>query len=289
MQAAQEGPVDIVIACCRDESDIIVPFIDFYLDQGFDRVCLVDNGSQDDTVTRIMNHMRASHVDLYHDPRPGYDVRLLEYSQMFESLASRWVFFIDVDEFLPIPSGVKSFAATLPSEVTVLELPTAEMIPEAACAALLSTRREVTVQYEIKVVWKAGVANKVYCGKHAIEGARVVRWRDERLRIRHFHTRSEAQFRRKLQNRLQTEAAIAAVDGAADALSAFSRRERARWLEESEALLKADGWRRECERLARLPWAEDHCISDWYRDRYLAPQGSTPQAGSAAASTNRNP
>lgn len=272
MHVAQEEPVDIVVACCRDEADIIVPFIDFYLDQGFDRVCLVDNGSRDDTVSLVMGHPRAGRVRLCQDPRPGYDIRLLEYSRMFESPDTRWVFFIDVDEFIPIPGGVKKLAAELPPEVTALEFPTAEMIPDEGRPALLSTRREVPAGDEVKVVWKAGVATKVYCGKHTIEGERVVRWRDGRLRIRHFHTRSESQFRRKLENRLQTEAAISAIAGVGDELSAFSRQERARWVEESEASLRADGWRRERERQARLPWTEDSCVSDWYRARYGAPQ-----------------
>ena len=264
---AREEPVDIVIACCRDESDIIVPFIDFYLDQRFDWVCLVDNGSQDDTVTRVLGHPRERHLRLHRDPRPGYDMRLLEYSQMFEGLASRWVFFVDVDEFVPIPGGVKSFAAQLPPEVTVLELRTAEMIPVEGRAPLATTRRDMTAQDETKVVWKAGVATKIYCGKHAIEGDPMVRHRDERLLIRHFHTRSESQFRRKLQNRIDTEAAIQRMPGLADQLSAFPVEERAAWIAESKEMLEADGWNRERERLARAPWVEDAAVRDWYCGR----------------------
>src|SRR5689334_10017986 len=101
-----KGATDIVIACCRDEADIIVPFIDFYLDQDFDYVCLIDNCSSDDTVARIKNHSQASRIPLHQDPRPGYDMRLLEYLKLFEHLATRWIFFLDVDEFLPIPGGV---------------------------------------------------------------------------------------------------------------------------------------------------------------------------------------
>lgn len=264
---ARQDPVDIVIACCRDESDIIVPFIDFYLDQSFDWVCLMDNGSQDDTVTRVLDHARASHLRLCYDPRPGYDMRLLEYLQMFEPLASRWIFFVDLDEFVPIPGGVKSFAAQLPPEVTVLELPTAEMIPEEGRAPLLTTRRDMTIQNETKVVWKAGVATKIYCGKHAIDGDPIVRHRDDRLFIRHFHTRSESQFRRKLQNRIDTEAAIQRMSGLADQLSAFPVEDRVAWLAESKEMLEPDGWDRERERLAAMPWVEDTAVRDWYCGR----------------------
>lgn len=269
------GSTDIVIACCRDEVDIIVPFIDFYLDQDFDYICLIDNGSSDDTVARIKNHPQASRILLHQDPRLGYDMRLLEYLKLFEHLASRWIFFLDVDEFLPIPGGVKTFASELSAEVTVLEISTAEMIPDLRGATLLSTRCEVTTRDEVKVAWKTNVATKIYCGKHAIDGEPIVRRRDERLMIRHFHTRSETQFRRKLQNRLQTEAAIVAADGTAQALSAFSLEERTKWVEESRTSLEAEGWRRECERLTHLPWTSDTSISDWYRKRYLTLQDST--------------
>jgi hypothetical protein len=271
------GAIDIVIACCRDEADIIVPFIDFYLDQDFDYICLIDNGSSDDTVARIMTHQQASRIRLHQDPRPGYDMRLLEYLKLFEYLATGWIFFLDVDEFLPIPGGVKAFASQLSTDVTVLELSTAEMIPSLREATLLTTRREVSTREEIKVVWKTNVATKIYCGKHSIEGEPIVRRRDERLIIRHFHTRSETQFRRKLQNRLQTEAAIVAADGTVQALSAFSLEERTMWIEESRASLEADGWRRECERLARLQWTNDTSISDWYRKRYVKVAEALPE------------
>jgi glycosyltransferase involved in cell wall biosynthesis len=260
-------PTDIVVACCRDEADIIAPFIDFYLDAGFDWVCLIDNGSTDDTVRRIRNHARGDRVRLHQDPRPGYDMRLVEYLRVFEHMASRWVFFVDLDEFVPVPDGIKQFAARLPWDVTVLELPTAEMLPDPSALPLLATRREARRHNEIKVVWKAGVAASVSCGKHAIEGDRIVRHRDDRLLIRHFHTRSQHQFRQKLRNRLQTEAAIRGTPGAADRLSAFSSEQRAAWVAESRALLEADGWEREMARLAATPWIEDTVIHDWYRGR----------------------
>jgi glycosyltransferase involved in cell wall biosynthesis len=260
---------DVVIACCRDESDIIRPFIDFYLEQGFDRVCLIDNGSQDDTVAQIAQHPAGRRVLLHCDPRTGYDLRLLEYYQKFVSLASRWVFFIDVDEFIVVPGGIKKFARLLPDEVTVLAMHTFEMIPgldsTPDVASLLTTRRQTEIRAETKVVWQAGVATKIYCGKHAIEGSPIVLQRWEGLFVRHFHTRSEHQFRRKLHNRVETESLIASIPDAGDSVSIFSREERKRWIEDSAALLECGGWTREKERLALMAWTEDRIVSDWYR------------------------
>lgn len=260
---------DIVIACCRDESDIVTPFIDFYLQQGFDRVCFIDNGSRDDTVTQVINHPGRDRVMLYCDPRTGYDLRLFEYYKRFEALASRWVFFIDVDEFILIPGGIKKFARELPADASVLALNTSEMIPLLdmipADSPLMTTRRQSDAVDETKVVWKAGVANKIYCGKHAIEGAGMVLHRCAELFIRHFHTRTERQFVTKLQNRIQTETLIASTPDRGDSLSLFSRAERNEWIEYSQKLLGSDGWACEKERLARMAWMEDTSIRDWYR------------------------
>lgn len=278
---------DIVIACCRDEADIVTPFIDFYLQQGFDHICFIDNGSRDDTATQIVNHHARDRLALYSDPRAGYDLRLYEYYKRFEALASRWVFFIDVDEFIVIPEGIKNFAQRLPADASALAMNTLEMIPlfdiSPGDAPLLATRRESEPVAETKVVWKAGVPTKIYCGKHAIEGARVVLHRCPELFIRHFHTRTERQFISKLENRVQTETLIASMPDRGDSLSLFSRKERNEWIEYSQTLLESNGWAREKERLASMPWIEDTSIRDWYRAWRAERADRTAQANSVQA------
>lgn len=256
---------DIVLVCCRDESDIIGDFIDFYLAQGFDRICIVDNGSTDGTAEQIMAHPAAARVLLLRDPRPGYDMRLLEYYRMFADASTRWVFFVDADEFVVVPGGIKAYAAALPADVTVLRLPTAEMRPLFGDAGDLSplaaTHREASFQREDKVVWKAVAVEKIYCGKHDVVLAPYVAHRDEQLYIRHYHTRSERQFRSKLRNRIQTEEAMGAQ---ADALTLFGSDARRAWIERSRALLQNGGWQQERARLAELATVEDRSVATWF-------------------------
>jgi len=263
---------DIVIACCRDESDIIEAFIDFYLDQGFDFVCLVDNGSKDDTVEKILNHPNRVQIRFYQDHRLGYDVRLFEYYSRFMALASRWVFFIDIDEFIPIPNGIKKFAESLPPHTTALELNSAEMIPNCDSSyrnsPLCTVSREASSNQEHKIVWKVGYANKIYCGKHAIGGSQIISQCDKRLLIRHFHTRSKNQFYTKMRNRIETEAAITGMGGIGDELSAFSKETRLRWFEDSKRLLQTNWWERECLRLSNISSVKDTLVSEWYHNRY---------------------
>lgn len=264
METAQ----DVVIACCRDEADLIGPFIDFYFDQGFDRICLVDNGSQDDTVEQILRHPQQKRILLLHDPRRGYDKRLLDYYRAFAPFAKRWIFFVDVDELIVVPGGIRRYAAQLPQAVNVLRLPTAEMRPailDGVLDPLLSDRRESAFQREEKVVWKKGGVRAILCGKHDVDIEPRVEYRDERLFVRHFHTRSRTQLRSKLRNRIEADAAINEKE--AHRLSSFSAGDRKRWLDHSRRLLQADGWEMERRRLDQLDWVEDQVIRDWWESR----------------------
>jgi GTP cyclohydrolase II len=273
--AVSSPGVDIVIGCCRDEVDIIALFIDFYLAQAFDRICLIDNGSVDGTLDQIIHHPAQDRITLLRDSRPGYDIRLIEYYRMFAIPGTRWVFFLDVDEFVSLPGGsIKEYARELPPEVTLLKLPTAEMQPVpnviGEMTPLLSTQREARfpkdgvelATLECKVVWKAGDVRKIYCGKHDVVIEPRIAHLDERVYIRHFHTRSAAQFRSKLRNRLQTEAAMASM---ADPLTLFDSETRRKWIEESRRLLEADGWLIESERAAAMDTVYDGAVADWYR------------------------
>lgn len=268
----EAGCSDIVIACCRDEADIITDFIDFYLDQGFDRICLIDNGSTDGTVEQILSHPRQDRILMLRDARLGYDIRLLDYHNMFVDAGVRWVFFLDIDEFVPLPGGIKAFAGELPPAVTLLELPTAEMQPNlnsgVVSSPLLSSRREARFAgegaeprpLEFKMAWKAVDVQKIFCGKHDVVLEPRVPHCDERVYIRHFHTRSQRQFARKLANRIQTEEAMGAH---ADNLTLFSGHGRKAWLAQSYRLLEPDGWSLEARRLAELNTVSDTAVADW--------------------------
>lgn len=256
---------DIVIACCRDEADIITAFIDYYFELGFDRVCLIDNGSVDATVELIEQHPQRDRISLLRDPRPGYDKRLLEYYESFAVPATRWVFFIDVDEFISLPGGIRQYAETLPPEVNVLRLPVYEMFPDVLTPAgqhpLVTTRREREVHHDFKLVWKHGNVTRIACGKHQVDVEPFVEHCDPLVHILHYPVRSREQLISKLRNRLETEAAISAADRAV--LSAYSEEVRDEWIAYSRRCLEEDGWALECERARATPSVEDTRMRDW--------------------------
>lgn len=257
---------DIVIACCRDEEDIIGDFISFYLDMGFDHICLIENGSNDRTLHQILNHYQKERVHLISDPLAGYDKKLLTYYNHFAPLATRWVFFIDVDEFIHFPQGFKAFADELNEDVTVLRLPVVEMLPDFSAQGnrppLLSTRREAEFQRDSKVVWKQGKVEKIYCGKHRVERDPYVEYDQSDVYIRHYHTRSRQQFNNKLHNRIETHLAITLEEGAA--LSAFDASVADKWIADSKRLLEPEGWECEVNRIDNTPSVEDRVMWEWY-------------------------
>lgn len=264
----QNQQKDIVIACCRDEQDIIIEFINFYLDMGFDRICFIDNGSQDNTVNLICQHPASEHISLQIDLRPGHDKHLLEYYHVFAHLATRWVFFIDVDEFILLPGGIKEYARALPPDVTVLHLPFLDMLPEGdlddEVHPLLRTRRQAQRWPEDpdKYVWKQVKVQQIFGGKHKVELEPYREYHDDNLIVRHYPTRSEQQFRRKIFNRL-------------DSLETINEEEMAQYvsaspdnfknyLAYSRQFLSPKGWMMEKERISQTPWITDRVIQNWF-------------------------
>jgi hypothetical protein len=262
-------PRDIVICCCRDEQDIIYDFVTFYFDLGFDQICLIDNGSRDATRELVCAHPRAQKISLWYDPAPKYDIRLLEHYRRFEYEADRWVFFIDADEFIHIPGGIKGYAARLPPGVNALELSIVDMLPlePPPSAHPLTTTRRGSIWYDpIKVVWKRQPVHRICCGRHRIETEAYRPFRDERLFIRHYPIRSPEQLRRKLENRLALLTALEPSD--IEQLSIFSLRETLGYLEETRQILATDCKQYVCQ-AARQPSVEDAAIRDWYLSRGL--------------------
>lgn len=264
--------IDIVLACCRDEDDIVLEFIDFYLDMGFDLICLVDNGSQDSTVRRILQHPAQDRIRLVQDQRIGHDKLLLDYYNYFVAKFNRWCFFIDLDEFIFIPGGIKHYARSLPPEVTVLRLSTVEMLPanetELAVHPLLRSARQANPWEDDpkKFIWKNVKVSKVFGGKHKVELEPYVEYQDQTLFIRHYYARSESQFNRKLINRLESLSSLGEAEIAQ--FVAFPPESFEHYLTLSQQLLEANAWVIEKERLLTTDWIADSTVKDWFLARY---------------------
>lgn len=195
---------DIVLACVRDEEDIIATFIEFYLAAGFDAIYLVDNDSRDATVAIAQGYAaRGLPVFVKSDPRPIYERFLTDHFHWAGAAsAARWIFFLDCDEMILFPGGVKAYLASLDSEVSCLQLRQREMYPlDSAPSApheyLLTTRGQEAFDETVKEVARYHPDAVVYAGKHRIDYPGVRRAEARGIFIRHYKFRSEEQARLK--------------------------------------------------------------------------------------------
>ena len=122
---------DMVMTCCRNEEDVIGPFVQYYLASGFDRVHVIDNGSTDGTVNAVKSlAVSGLSVEFTIDPRDGYERHLTEWFQEIgRSWTPRWLFFLDCDEFILFPGSAKTYLDSLAPEVNRLRLRQKEIYP----------------------------------------------------------------------------------------------------------------------------------------------------------------
>jgi hypothetical protein len=91
-------------AIFRDEADYLQEWIEFHRLVGVERFFLYDNGSVDDWRTVLAPYIREGVVEVHHWPHgqqyDAYDDCLQQHGP-----ESRWIAFIDIDEFLFSPTG----------------------------------------------------------------------------------------------------------------------------------------------------------------------------------------
>lgn len=240
---------DIVLTCCRDESDIIAAFCRFYLALGFDEVHVIDNGSADGT-PEIVEGLAAAGwpIVLYQDPRLGYERYLSEHYRVAgERAGARWIFFLDCDEFILFPGPVQDYLAALPAGVSCLRLRQKEMYPQLGPARpepwafLLTTRSEPRFNDTTKDMSRFDPRAQVYAGKHRIQVADQVVHCPQDLFIRHYKFRTTEQAARKERNKVEAHASYS--DDELSRISAFGLEVSRRWFEVCRQDFLAEAWR----------------------------------------------
>lgn len=242
---------DIVLTVCRDEADIIEAFIRFHLDMGFDKIYAVDNGSTDGT-DLILQRLADEGLPLTwkRDARTGYDLHLSEHYHWAGSEAKpRWLFFLDVDEYVYFPNGSKDYLGSVPDEVTALRLlqrqmyqQTLEPVEHDPWFFLRTPAAGTTFDDEpSKLVTRYDPDARVYGGKHLIEGPTLCEVIPDDLYIRHFKYRSAAQARSKERNRVESESVF--TDNDIQQLSAFTWQETKEWMRQCRDMADREEWR----------------------------------------------
>ena len=92
-----------ICAIFKNEARYLREWIEFHLIQGFDHFYLYNNGSDDEYADVLQPYLSEGVVSLKDWDHPllqGYSHQIEAYRDCLRSAHTRWVAFIDVDEFL---------------------------------------------------------------------------------------------------------------------------------------------------------------------------------------------
>ena len=98
-------------AMFRNESDSIIEWIKHYLYHGVDHFYLINDNSDDDTVSKIQEYIDKGLITLYHVQEPYYEGRQRNlYNRLFlphlQKKDTQWLLVIDLDEYVWSPKAV---------------------------------------------------------------------------------------------------------------------------------------------------------------------------------------
>jgi hypothetical protein len=89
-----------LVAIFKNESHILKEWIEHYLNQGVDKIFLVDNGSTDNYYSILQPYISTGKVDLVKDTKKHAQVELYNKHFLHKCKAYDWVIVCDLDEFI---------------------------------------------------------------------------------------------------------------------------------------------------------------------------------------------
>jgi hypothetical protein len=210
-----------VCAIYRDEAPYLEEWLEFHRLVGVERFFLYDNESSDDHATVLAPYVSEGVAVVHHWPEHPAQKEAYEHCLSEHGEESRWIAFIDLDEFLfspelrPVPellveyeqwpgvgvnrvtfgtSGHKEKPAGLAIEEYLMRWPR----PESIKSIIDPARTVGFVNVHSFAYTDGGYA--VDERKQRIDGWMADEYTFDRLRINHYYTRSEAEFLDKLEH-----------------------------------------------------------------------------------------
>lgn len=102
-----------LIAIFKNETQIIKEWVNHYLNQGVQKIFLIDNGSSDNYFSIIEPYIKNNIIYLVKDSKPQSQTEL--YNKYFLNLCKRytWAIICDLDEFIYAKNGFKKISGYL--------------------------------------------------------------------------------------------------------------------------------------------------------------------------------
>lgn len=89
-----------LVAIFKNESHILKEWVEHYLNQGVDKIFLVDNGSTDSYYSILQPYISTGKVDLVKDNKKHAQIELYNKHFLHKCKAYDWVIVCDLDEFI---------------------------------------------------------------------------------------------------------------------------------------------------------------------------------------------
>lgn len=115
-----------VLAIFKNEGHIIREWVQHYLDQGVDRITLINNNSSDNYLEELAPFLANGVVSLAHDPGKYIQARVYEEALPTLRRQTKWLIVCDLDEFIYARKGfhtIREYVASLPSVVSCIQIP----------------------------------------------------------------------------------------------------------------------------------------------------------------------
>ena len=114
----------VVASMFKDEGPYLAEWVSHHLAHGVDHILLYDNASSDNGASEVQPWVDSGHVTLIDWPEPkvaGSQYRAVHHSLELMRERTRWIAFLDIDEFLfsPVGKSVPGVLRTFEDEVGV--------------------------------------------------------------------------------------------------------------------------------------------------------------------------
>ncbi len=203
-----------ICAIYRDEAPFLREWIELHRVVGVERFFLYNNLSQDDHEEALAPYLEEGLVTLYDWPIEPGQTRAYDHCLATHGPATRWIAFIDLDEFLFSPTG-----AQVPEVLCDFEHLSGLGVPWALFGTSGHETRPAGLVMENYTI-RSTKPRRALSFKSIVDPRRVVRARGphvftydegldvhpvggfapfDRLRINHYWTKSEAEFIRKIE------------------------------------------------------------------------------------------
>lgn len=113
-----------IAAVFKNETHILIEWIETHMREGIDHFFLIDNDSNDNPLEVLQDYIEKGLVTYIFDNTPHAQAQLYNKHILPKQHDSSWWFIIDLDEFVYAPSGnVCDFLKSLPDEVGSIAMP----------------------------------------------------------------------------------------------------------------------------------------------------------------------